>query len=73
MSEDCQKKKTGANIYSELSNKYNLPFQVIRVICNHPFMFANRMITNGDQRPMLFTYLGKIKIKKNCEKDNSNQ
>ena len=26
-------------------------------------MFANRRITEGDERPMLFTYLGKIKIK----------
>lgn len=52
------------SIYSELSNKYQLPSQVIKVICNHPFMFANRRITEGDERPMLFTYLGKIKIKK---------
>lgn len=31
-------------------------------------MFANRRITEGDERPMLFTYLGKIKIKKVYER-----
>lgn len=62
---------TGTNIYSELSKKYNLPTQIIKVICNHPFLFANRRITEGDERPIMFTYLGKIKIKKNYgKKDN---
>lgn len=62
---------TGTNIYSELSKKYNLPTQIIKVICNHPFLFANRRITEGDERPIMFTYLGKIKIKKNHgKKDN---
>lgn len=59
------------NIHSELSKKYNLPIQVIKVICNHPFLFANRKISEGDERPIMFTYLGKIKIKKNYEKKDS--
>lgn len=61
-------KKPGVSIYSELSNKYNLPLQVIKVICNHPFMFANRRISDGDERPLMFTYLGKIKLKKIYER-----
>lgn len=61
-------KKHGVSIYSELSNKYNLPLQVIKVICNHPFMFANRRISDGDERPLMFTYLGKIKLKKIYER-----
>lgn len=63
-------KKTGVNIYSELSSKYNLPVPIIKVICNHPFLFANRKITEFDKRPLMFAYLGKIKLKKIYEKDS---
>lgn len=56
------------NIYSELAWKYKLPLPVIKVICNHPFMFASRRIAEADTRPLMFTYLGKIKMKKNYEK-----
>lgn len=66
-------KKTGVSIYSELSNKYNLPLQVIKVICNHPFMFANRRISDGDERPLMFTYLGKIKLKKIYERKETDK
>lgn len=56
---------------TELSRKYNLPPQVIEVICNHPFLFASRRISEGDKRPIMFTYLGKIKMKKKyVEADN---
>lgn len=30
-----QKEKT-SNIYIQLANKYNIPHQVVEVICNHP-------------------------------------
>lgn len=63
---------SGTNIYTKLSNKYNLPYQVIKVICNHPFMFANRKISELDTRPIMFSYLGKIKIKKIYGKDTNN-
>lgn len=63
---------SGASIYTELSNKYNIPYQVIKVICNHPFLFANRKITELDERPIMFSYLGKIKIKKIYGKDRIN-
>lgn len=62
---------SGTSIYTDLSNKYNLPYQVIKVICNHPFMFANRKITELDTRPIMFSYLGKIKIKKIYGKDRT--
>jgi len=35
-------------------------------------MFANRMITNNDNRPLMFTYLGKIKLKKIYERKKAN-
>ena len=60
--------KTGVNIFIELSKKYNLPTQVIKTICTHPFLFANRKISQRDEKPLMFTYLGKIKIKAKHEK-----
>lgn len=61
--------KKAKSIYTELSNKYNLPYQVIEVICNSPFHFLNEVISNYDSKPVRFTYLGKIKVKKRYEKE----
>lgn len=53
------------SIYTELANKYNLPYQVIEVICNSPFKFAKQIITNDDDpKDIMFAYLFKIKLKK---------
>ncbi len=57
------------SIYTKLSNKYNIPYQVIEVICNSPFKFANQSISNLDPKHVMFAYLGKIKIKKRYEED----
>ena len=63
-----QKEKT-SSIYIHLANKYNIPHQVIEVICNHPFRFANRIISNeDDMKTIMFGYLFKIKPKKKYEK-----
>lgn len=61
--------KNYPSIYTVLSNKYNLPYQVIEVICNSPFKFANKTITELDSKPIMMAYLGKFKIKKRYEKD----
>lgn len=62
------------SIYTQLANKYNLPYQVIEVICNHPFKFANEIITNKeDLRSIMFSYLFKIKPKKKYEKEQLSQ
>ena len=67
-------KKNTQNIYQQLSKKYNLPHQVIEVICNHPFMFANKVISDEeDTRTLMFSYLGKIKIKKKYEDDKKSE
>ena len=56
-------KKT--SIYTELANKYNLPYQVIEVICNSPFKFAKNIISNDiDYKDIMFAYLFKLKLKK---------
>lgn len=53
------------SIYTELANKYNLPYQVIEVICNSPFKFAKQVMTNdNDYKDIMFAYLFKIKLKK---------
>lgn len=70
MLQNQSKAKAGRNVYTELSAKYNLPVNVIKVICNHPFLFASRRISELDNKPLMFTYLGKIKLKRRYEKDN---
>lgn len=62
--------KNQPSIYTKLSNRYNLPYYVIEVICNSPFRFANETITNMEDKAIRFTYLGKIKLKKQYEKKN---
>lgn len=53
------------SIYTELANKYNLPYQVIEVICNSPFKFAKQiMADDNDLKDIMFAYLFKIKLKK---------
>ena len=67
-----QKEKT-SNIYIQLANKYNIPHQVVEVICNHPFKFANRVISNDeDTKTIMFRYLFKIKPKRKYEKTREN-
>lgn len=58
-----QQKKV--SIYTELANKYSLPYQVIEVICNSPFKFAKQVIADdNDFKDIMFAYLFKIKLKK---------
>lgn len=71
MLNDQQKRKTGTSVYTDLANKYNLPYQVIRVICNHPFLFASRRISEADTKPLMFSYIGKIKMKKRYEQESN--
>lgn len=60
------------SIYTELSNKYNLPYPVIEVICNSPFKFAKDVMSNeSDMKAIMFAYLFKIKLKKKYEQSTS--
>ena len=60
------------SIYTELANKYNLPYQVIEVICNSPFKFAKQVIANDtDVKDIMFAYLFKIKLKKKFKCQNT--
>lgn len=59
------------SIYTELANKYNLPYQVIEVICNSPFKFAKQVIADdNDLKDIMFAYLFKIKLKKKFKNEN---
>ena len=65
-----QQKKV--SIYTELANKYNLPYQVIEVICNSPFKFAKQVIADdNDVKDIMFAYLFKIKLKKKFKNENT--
>lgn len=60
------------SIYTELANKYNLPYQVIEVICNSPFKFAKDIMANDDDsKDIMFAYLFKIKLKKKFKCQNT--
>ncbi|MBO5425010.1 MAG: hypothetical protein J6A25_05810 [Lachnospiraceae bacterium] len=66
--------KKDKSIYTKLANKYNLSYQVVEVICNHPFRFANRVIADdNDERVLMFGYLFKIKLKKKYEGRKANK
>ena len=59
------------SIYTELANKYSLPYQVIEVICNSPFKFAKQIIANDeDQKDIMFAYLFKLKLKKKFKNES---
>jgi hypothetical protein len=52
-------------IYSELSKKYNIHKAIISTICNHPFIFASRRISDiYDEKDLMFAYLFKLRLKK---------
>lgn len=59
------------SIYTKLSNKYNIPYPIIEVICNSPFRFTNSVISDLDPKPVRFSYLGKFKLKKRYEVENN--
>ena len=53
------------SVYTELANKYNLPYQVIEVICNSPFKFAKQVMADeDDDKDIMLAYLFKFKLKK---------
>ena len=54
-----------SSIFTTLANNYNIPHQVIEVMCNHPFKFANTIISDStNTKSIMFAYLFKIKPKK---------
>lgn len=62
------------SIYTQLSNKYDVPYRVVEVICNHPFKFANRVIADNDNdKSIMFSYLFKIKKKKRYESQSKDR
>lgn len=64
-------KKSTPTIYSQLSKKHSILHQVVEVICNSPFKFASEKISDDkDNRPIMFAYLGKLKIKKRYETES---
>lgn len=52
------------SIYTQLANRYNLPYQVVEVICNSPFRFIKDKMKDCDPKACMLAYLFKIKLKK---------
>jgi hypothetical protein len=66
--------KKKPTIYTTLANRYDLPHQVIEVICNSPFKFAKEVMANDDdQKDIMFAYLFKIKLKKKYKDETDKQ
>ena len=53
-----------SNIYRQLADRYDVPIQVIEVICNSPFKFTNKVMADpNDNHTVMLAYLFKIKLK----------
>ncbi len=60
------------SFFTEMSNKYNIPYQVVEVICNSPFKFAKSVIADdNDNKDIMFAYLFKIKLKKRYKNETN--
>ena len=62
------------SIYTKLSNKYNIPYPIIEVICNSPFKFTNKVMADPeDNRSIMLAYLFKIKLKNRLDGNKQNK
>jgi len=53
------------DIYTILAEKHGLHKSVVSMICNHPFIFASRHISNpDDEKSLMFAYLFKVRLKR---------
>lgn len=56
-------------IYLDLAKQFNMDSRVIEAICKSPFQCAADVMKDPeDMSPIMFTYLGKIKIKSTHER-----
>ena len=67
------RQKTQA-IYTQLATKYNIPYQIVDVICHSPFKFAKEVMSNDDDtKDIMFAYLFKLKLKKRYLNETNKQ
>ena len=63
-----------SNIYRQLADRYNVPIQVVEVICNSPFKFTNKVMADPeDNRAIMLAYLFKIKLKNRLDGNKQNK
>ena len=63
-----------SNIYRQLADRYNVPIQVVEVICNSPFKFTNKVMADPeDNRSITLAYLFKIKLKNRLDGNKQNK
>lgn len=57
-------KNSKTQVYTQLANKYGVPYNVVAFICRHPFIFAvNKMADTDNMADIMFAYLFKMKLK----------
>lgn len=55
--------------FKKLSREYDIPVNVLTVICNSPFKFAvDTMQSEKDMKDIMFAYLFKLKLKPRFKK-----
>ena len=63
-----------SNIYRQLADRYDVPIQVIEVICNSPFKFTNKVMADPtDNKSIMLAYLFKIKLKNRLDGNKQNK
>lgn len=56
---------------SKIAKEHNLDTRIIEAICLSPFKYAKDIIEGDDLKPVMFAYLGKLKLKKQFEEDKN--
>ena len=63
-----------SNIYRQLADRYDVPIQVVEVICNSPFKFTNKVMADPeDNRSIMLAYLFQIKLKNILDGNKQNK
>lgn len=60
------------NFFLTMSKKHNLDIRIVENVCLSSFKYLKEAIKNEEElKPIMLTYLGKFKLKKQFEKDKT--
>lgn len=55
---------------TQLANKHGVPANIVALICNHPFIFASKVMADPDNtKDIMFAYLFKLRLKSRVLKE----
>lgn len=70
MKTNIRSRKIYYKFFSETAKKYNIDVRVIEAVCLSSFKYLKYAIEDYDElKPIMFSYLGKFKLKKQFEND----